>query len=71
MQNLYENFLHEKFYTRLNYSNRAVIYGDHTKYFYMKIFITKIFCTKIKQIMVANSQIEEESGTLVTLPLGL
>ena len=31
--NLYENFLHENFYTRSNYSNRAVIYVNHTKIF--------------------------------------
>ena len=33
MQNLYENFFHETFYTRLNYSNRAVIHVNHTKIF--------------------------------------
>ena len=40
--NLYENFLHENFYTRSNYSNRAVIHVNHMK----------IFCTKIKQFAV-------------------
>ena len=33
MQSLYENFLHEIFNQRSNYSNRAVIYVNHTKIF--------------------------------------
>ena len=30
---LYENFLHNFFYIKLNYSNRAVIHVNHTKIF--------------------------------------
>ena len=43
IQNLYEYFLHENFYTRSNYSNRAVIHINHTKIFLHKNFILKIF----------------------------
>ena len=41
MQKLYENFLHETFYTRSNYSNRAVIYVNHTKIFLHENFYHK------------------------------
>ena len=34
IQELYENFLHERFCNRLKYSNRAVNFANHTKYFY-------------------------------------
>ena len=34
MQELYENFLDERFCNRLKYSNRAVNFANHTKYFY-------------------------------------
>ena len=44
---LYEYFLHENFYIRSKYSNRAVIHINHTK-----IFLHENFCTNIKQIMV-------------------
>ena len=43
MQNLYENFLHEKFYTRSNYSNRVVIYINHTKIFLYENFYHENF----------------------------
>ena len=48
MQNLCGNFLHENFYTRLNYSNRAVIYGNHTKIFLRKNFYYENFLHKNK-----------------------
>ena len=48
MQNLYENFLHENFYPRLNYSNRVIIHVNHTKIFLHENFITKIFLRKNK-----------------------
>ena len=38
MQNLYRNFLHENVYTKLNYSNKAVIYVN-----YMEIFLHENF----------------------------
>ena len=51
MQNSYENFLHENFYLRSNYSNRAVIYVNHTKIFLYKTFYHEnFFYTKIKRI---------------------
>ena len=39
MQNLYENFLHENFYTRSNYSNRAIINVNYTKIFLHENFL--------------------------------
>ena len=36
MQKLYENF-----YTRSNYSNRAVIYVNHTKIFFTQKFLSQ------------------------------
>ena len=41
MQNLYENFLHENFYTRMNYSNTAVIHVNHMKTLLYKKFYHK------------------------------
>ena len=43
MQNLYENFLHENFYTRSNYSNRAIINVNHTKIFLHENFYHENF----------------------------
>ena len=39
MQNLYESFLHKNFCMRSNYSNRAVIYVNHTKIFLHENFL--------------------------------
>ena len=52
MQNLYENFAHETFYVSSNYSNRAVIYVNHTKIFLHENFYHKFICKKIKRITV-------------------
>ena len=38
-----QNFLHENFYKGSNYSNKAVIYINHTKIFLHKKFYHEIF----------------------------
>ena len=42
---LYENFLHKNFYTRSNYSNRAVIHINHTNFYNGNLYHEK-FCMK-------------------------
>ena len=54
MQNLYKNFLHEKF---LNYSNRAVIHVNHTKIFLHENFYHEIFLHKNKANFFKNYSI--------------